>query len=124
MLRYDGPVHRTTMRATAEDVEIGGLTIPRGSFVQVLIAGCNRDPSRFPDPDRFDITRKPSQNLAFGYGAHFCLGLHLARLEAQTAITRALKAYPGMRLAGSPEDIPWAKTVIRAPARLPMRLNP
>jgi cytochrome P450 len=124
VLRYDGPVHRTTMRATAEDVEIGGLTIPRGSFVQVLIAGCNRDASRFPDPDRFDITRKPSQNLAFGYGAHFCLGLHLARLEAQTAITRALKAYPGMRLACSPEDIPWAKTVIRAPARLPMRLNP
>jgi cytochrome P450 len=123
VLRYDGPVHRTTMRATAEDVEIGGLTIPRGSFVQVLIAGCNRDASRFPDPDRFDISRKPSQNLAFGYGAHFCLGLHLARLEAQTAITRALKAYPGMRLACSPEDIPWAKTVIRAPARLPMWLN-
>jgi cytochrome P450 len=122
VLRYDGPVHRTTMRATAEDVEIGGLTVPRGSFVQVLIAGCNRDPSRFPDPDRFDITRKPSQNLAFGYGAHFCLGLHLARLEAQTAITRVLKTYPGMRLACSPEDIPWAKTVIRAPARLPMRL--
>jgi cytochrome P450 len=124
VLRYDGPVHRTTMRATAEDVEIGGLTIPRGSFVQVLIAGCNRDASRFPDPDRFDITRKPSQNLAFGYGAHFCLGLHLARLEAQTAITGVLKAYPGMRLACSPEDIPWAKTVIRAPARLPVRLNP
>jgi len=50
--------------------------------------------------------------------------LHLARLEAQTAITCVLKAYPAMRLAGSPEDIPWAKTVIRAPARLPMRLNP
>jgi cytochrome P450 len=123
VLRYDGPVHRTTMRATADDVEIGGLTIPRGSFVQVLIAGCNRDPSRFPDPDRFDITRKPSQNLAFGYGAHFCLGLHLARLEAQTAITRALKAYPEMRLACSPQDVPWAKTVIRAPAQLPMRLS-
>ncbi|MCK1351369.1 cytochrome P450 [Bradyrhizobium sp. CW7] len=123
VLRYDGPVHRTTMRATAEDVEIGGLTIPRGSFVQVLVAGCNRDAVRFPDPDRFDISRKPSQNLAFGYGAHFCLGLHLARLEAQTAITRALKAHPGMRLACSPEDIPWAKTVIRAPARLPVRFG-
>jgi len=123
VLRYDGPVHRTTMRATAEDVEIGGLTIPRGSFVQVLIAGCNRDASRFPDPDRFDITRKPSQNLAFGYGAHFCLGLHLARLEAQTAISRALKAARGMRLVCLPEDIPWAKTVIRAPARLPVRFG-
>jgi cytochrome P450 len=121
--RYDGPVHRTTMRATAEDVEIGGITIPRGSFVQVLIAACNRDAARFPDPDRFDISRKPSQNLAFGYGPHFCLGLHLARLEAQTAISRVLKTYPGMRLACAPDDIPWAKTVIRAPARLPMRLN-
>ncbi|TYL98847.1 cytochrome P450 [Bradyrhizobium rifense] len=123
VLRYDGPVHRTTMRATAEDVDIGGLTIPRGSFVQVLIAGCNRDAVRFPDPDRFDISRKPSQNLAFGYGAHFCLGLHLARLEAQTGITRALKAHPEMRLACSPEDIPWARTVIRAPARLPVRFG-
>jgi cytochrome P450 len=123
VLRYDGPVHRTTMRATAEDVQIGGLTIPRGSFVQVLIAACNRDASRFPDPNRFDIGRKPSQNLAFGYGAHFCLGLHLARLEAQTAIVRALKAFPGMGLVGAPEDIPWARTVIRAPARLQIRLN-
>jgi cytochrome P450 len=123
VLRYDGPVHRTTMRATAEDVEIAGITIPRGSFVQVLIAGCNRDATRFPDPDRFDITRKPSQNLAFGYGAHFCLGLHLARLEAQTAINRVLKAHPGVRLACAPDDIPWAKTVIRAPARLPLQLN-
>lgn len=122
VLRFDGPVHRTTMRATAEDVEIGGVRIPRGSFVQVLIAGCNRDASRFPDPDRFDITRKPSQNLAFGYGAHFCLGLHLARLEAQTAITRALKAFPDMTLACAPQDIPWARTVIRAPAQLPTRL--
>jgi cytochrome P450 len=123
VLRYDGPVHRTTMRATAEDVEIGGITIPRGSFVQVLIAGCNRDATRFADPDRFDITRKPSQNLAFGYGTHFCLGLHLARLEAQIAINSALKGYPGMRLACAPDDIPWAKTVIRAPARLPVRLS-
>jgi cytochrome P450 len=124
VLRYDGPVHRTTMRATSEDVDIGGVTVPRWSFVQVLIAGCNRDASRFPDPDRFEITRKASQNLAFGYGAHFCLGLHLARLEAQTAINRALKAFPGMRLACAPEDIPWANTVIRAPARLPMLLRP
>jgi 6-deoxyerythronolide B hydroxylase len=112
------------MRVTSEDVEIGGVTIPRWSFVQVLIAGCNRDVSRFPDPNRFNITRNTSQNLAFGYGAHFCLGLHLARLEAQIAINRALKAFPAMRLACAPEDIPWAKTVIRAPARLPMLLKP
>jgi cytochrome P450 len=123
VLRYDGPVHRTTMRATAEDVEIAGVVIPQGCFVQVLLAGCNRDESRFPDADRFDITRKPSQNLAFGFGAHFCLGLHLARLEAQTAIDRVLKAFPAMRLACAPEDITWAKTVIRAPAQLPILLG-
>ena len=65
VLRFDGPVHRTTMRATSQDVEIAGVTIPRWSFVQVMIGACHRDASRYTDPDRFDITRKPMPNLSF-----------------------------------------------------------
>lgn len=116
VLRYDGPVHQTTMRATAADVDLGGVAIPRGSFVHVYTMACNRDPDRWPDPDRFDITRKPIGSLAFGYGPHMCLGLHLARLEAQVALSKFLAAYPAYRLAGTGRDIEWAGTIIRAAA--------
>lgn len=116
VLRYDGPVHQTTMRATNADVELGGVRIPRGSFVHVYTMACNRDPERWPDPDRFDITRKPIGSLAFGYGPHMCLGLHLARLEAEVALTKFLHAFPDYRLAGTGRDIEWAGTVIRAAA--------
>jgi len=102
VLRYDGPVHQTTMRATLAEVEIGGVTIPAGHFVRVFLAHCNRDPETYADPDRFDITRKPVPNLAFGHGPHLCLGSHLARLEAQVAIRRFLEAFPEYHLTGGP----------------------
>lgn len=122
-LRYDGPVHQTTMRATLSEVEIGGVTIPAGYFVRVFLAHCNRDPQIFAEPDRFDITRKPVPNLAFGHGPHLCLGSHLARLEAQVAIKRFLDAFPDYRLIGGPEGVAWAGTVIRAAARIPAVLG-
>jgi len=119
VLRFDGPVHQTTMRATLESVEIGGVTIPEGYFVRVFLAHCNRDPGIYEDPDRFDITRKPVPNLAFGHGPHLCLGSHLARLEAQVAIKRFLEAFPTYTLTGGAEAIKWAGTVIRAAAVIP-----
>jgi cytochrome P450 len=122
-LRYDGSVHRTTFRVTIEDVTIGDTTIPSGSFVQVLIAALNRDPARFEDPDRFDITRTIKQHLAFGYGPHFCLGSHLARMEAQTAVGRVVKAFPQIALACAAEDIPWVSTVIRGAQSMPVNLG-
>lgn len=122
-LRYDGSVHRTTFRVTIDDVTIGGTTIPRGSFVQVLIAALNRDPSRFEDPDRFDITRSIKQHVAFGFGPHFCLGSHLARMEAQIAVGSLVKAFPQLTLGCEPDDIPWVSTVIRGAQAMPVRLN-
>ncbi|MFD1557311.1 cytochrome P450 [Paraburkholderia silviterrae] len=122
-LRYDGSVHRTTFRVTIDDVTIGGTTIPRGSFVQVLIAALNRDPARFEDPDRFDITRSIKQHVAFGFGPHFCLGSHLARMETQTAVGRLVKAFPQLTLACEPEDIPWVSTVIRGAQSMPVSLG-
>lgn len=122
-LRYDGSVHRTTFRVTIDDVTIGDTTIPSGSFVQVLIAALNRDPERFEDPDRFDITRTIKHHMAFGHGPHFCLGSHLARMEAQTAVGRLLKAYPQVALACEPEEIPWVSTVIRGAQSMPVTLG-
>lgn len=122
-LRYDGSVHRTTFRVTIEDVTIGDTTIPRGSFVQILIAALNRDPARFENPDRFDITRTIKQHTAFGHGPHFCLGSHLARMEAQTAVARVVKSFPQMALACEPEDIPWVSTVIRGVQSMPVSLS-
>ncbi|MCJ2877401.1 cytochrome P450 [Rhizobium pusense] len=116
VLRFDGPVHQTTMRATVEDVDIGGTVIPSGSFVRVFLAACNRDPQLAEDPNRFDITRKPTQTMAFGFGPHLCVGSHLARLEAQVAIKRLLEAFPDYAVAKGDEAIRWAGTVIRAPA--------
>ena len=84
-LRYEAPV-RLLFREALRDTEIAGTRIPKGSFVSPLIASANRDERRFPDPDRFDITRKPQGHLGFGFGAHFCLGASLARLETRAAL--------------------------------------
>jgi cytochrome P450 len=98
LLRYDSPVQRTA-RVTKEDVELGGKTIPRHSLVVAAIGAANRDPARFPDPDRLDITRRDKDHIAFGYGIHFCLGAPLARIEAQIALGALLARMPRLALA-------------------------
>jgi cytochrome P450 len=86
-------------RYATRDVRFGGAAIGRGEQVTISIAGANRDPETFPDPDRFDVRRKNARrHLAFAAGPHVCIGMHLARLEAQTAINRLLDRLPGLRL--------------------------
>jgi cytochrome P450 len=80
-LRYDGPAGTTTLRFTKEPVVVGGVEIPRGEFVEVLIGGANRDPGVFSRPDQFDVGRKSVGHIAFGHGIHHCVGAPLARLE-------------------------------------------
>lgn len=84
MLRYESPSQHTG-RLAPEDAELGGRTIRKGQAVMAVMAAANRDPERFTDPDRFDITRTDNRHLAFGYAAHFCFGAALARVEAQEA---------------------------------------
>ena len=84
-LRYDGPV-QGIFRQAIQDVELSGTTIPAGSLVFPLFASADRDERKFPDPDRFDITRNTDAHIAFGFGIHFCLGAPLARLEAKVAL--------------------------------------
>jgi len=86
-------------RYATRDVELAGASIRRGDQVTISIAGANRDPEVFPDPDRFDVTRENARlHVAFAHGPHVCIGMHLARLEAHTAVERVLDRLPGLRL--------------------------
>jgi cytochrome P450 len=87
------------------DVEMGGRTIPKGALVLPVVASANRDPAVFADPEVFDIHREANPHIAFGHGAHFCLGAALARLEARVALGQLLAQAPDLVLA---QTQPWA----------------
>jgi cytochrome P450 len=125
MLRFIGPVMQSTLRIAGEDVDIGGVTITAGSVVVAMLTAANRDPHRFDDADRFDVTREENPHLAFGHGIHFCLGAPLARMEAEIAIGSLLGRFPDMELACDRQEIPWRPSaLLRGPAELPVRLHP
>jgi cytochrome P450 len=93
LLRYESP-SPVQARYVTKDVEHHGGTVPAGSALLLITSAANRDDRKFPDPNRFDIHRKIEQHLAFGYGIHFCLGSHLARLEGRIALEEVLKRFP------------------------------
>jgi len=100
MLRYASPVMHFRRTAT-QDTEIGGQQVKEGDKVVFWHISANRDEEVFEDPDRFDITRKPNDHVAFGGGGtHFCLGANLARLEIRIMFTEILRAMPELELAG------------------------
>lgn len=122
-LRYDGPVKMATFRHTTEPVRLGDVEIPADELVLVSLAGANRDGAKFPDPDRFDITRPTGGHLAFGYGIHFCLGAPLARMEGEIAVRKLLARYPNLHLAAEVKNLQWRdSTLMRGLAELPVRL--
>ncbi|HXN62705.1 MAG TPA: cytochrome P450 [Acidimicrobiales bacterium] len=93
LLRYEAP-SPVQARYVTKDVEHQGQTVPAGSVMVIINGSANRDERQFEDPDRFDITRKVGRHLSFGYGIHFCLGAHLARLEARIALEEVLQRFP------------------------------
>ncbi len=99
LLRYTSPVPCGAARTVLEDVEVSGVTIPKGDKVLGMIISANRDESVFEDPDRLDLGRDPNKHLAFAFGKHFCLGNQLARMEGQIAIGALVRRFPDMRLA-------------------------
>lgn len=118
-LRYDGPVQFITRRTT-RDFAMHGQTLPVDSMVVVLLGSANRDERRFTEPDRFDVTRDTRGHVAFGFGAHFCLGASLARLEARGALEALVPELP--RLARvRPEREFLDSYLIRGRARLDLR---
>jgi hypothetical protein len=98
LLRFEGPVAVTTRVPNAESRELLGCEVRLGSEVCLMLAAANRDPEVFPDPDRLDLARADNRHIAFGFGAHFCLGAALARLEGQIALGSAVARFPGMKL--------------------------
>lgn len=93
ILRFEPPGPHIA-RYVTEDVDYHGETVPAGSAMLLMVASANRDERRFDDPDRFDIHRKIGHNITFGYGAHFCLGAALARLEGRIALDEVLNRWP------------------------------
>ncbi len=124
LLRYTSPVNHATFRFTAEPVEVGGTLIPAREPVLVAIASANRDPDRYPAPDRLDISRGAGGNLAFGHGIHYCLGAPLARMEGEIAFGALLTRFPDLTLAVPPESLRWRpSTLIRGLETLPVHLS-
>jgi len=120
-LRYDGPV-QSLFRQTSEDVELDGGTIPAGRMVMLLMSSANRDERQFDEADRFDITRRTSGHLGFGFGVHFCLGASLARLEARVALEALFERCTNLELElPGVEDVEMFESlVVRGPKAMPM----
>lgn len=121
MLRLETPVQRMG-RVTVEPVELGGVSIPPGQRVFLIMGSANRDPEQFTEPDRFDIERDDIRHLSFGLGTHYCLGAALGRLEAKVVISGLLRALPELRLDPShdPADAWLDNLTVRGLARLPV----
>ena len=118
MLRFDSPIQHQT-RSAAVAVEIGGRRIEAGHRVMPFLGAANRDPEKFNEPDRFDISRDPNPHLAFGFGPHYCIGAPLARLEAEIAMAAILQRCTHLELV---DDQPPFRhhTSQRNPTRLPI----
>ena len=108
LLRFDGPIQYTS-RLAPKDVEIGGRKIRGRQAVIAILAAANRDPSRFPDPDRLDLARTDNRHLAFASGPHSCFGAPLARLEADVVFTALLERTPDLALKDAPRN--WIENV-------------
>jgi cytochrome P450 len=101
ILRYANPLHYFRRTAT-EDTEIAGQPIASGEKIAMIYTSANRDEAVFADPDRFDITRSPNPHLSFGIADHFCLGVHLARLEGRIFFDELLDRFPVIEQTGTP----------------------
>jgi cytochrome P450 len=115
LLRFDGPLPVASPRIATEDIEFQGVRIPEGSIVGVAINAANHDPEQFDDPDRLDLTCERGPHMGFGHGVHYCLGVSLARMEAQIGIGALLRRLPGLQL-GLP-----VQELRRLPAASPFR---
>jgi cytochrome P450 len=118
------PAAAVVDRYATRDVELAGASIERGELVRVSLAGANRDPRSFDDPDRFHVGRENAKyNVAFAHGPHVCIGMHLARLEAQTALRRLLERLPSLRLDPEQPSAPRG-LVFRKPPTLNVLWEP
>ncbi len=120
-LRYASPV-QTFFRTTTREVEVGGVRIGEGEKVLLFLAAANRDPRRWPDPERFDITRRAIGHVAFGYGIHACVGAAFARLEGEVLLRALARRAASLAPAGQPRR--RLNNTLSGFASLPLTLRP
>jgi cholest-4-en-3-one 26-monooxygenase len=121
IVRWTSPIVQL-MRVATRDRELRGRHIHSGDWVVVWNASANRDEEAFTNPDRFDITRWPNDHVGFGYGPHFCLGAHLARLQMRLMLTDILERMPDIELTGPVERV--ASNLIGGIKRMPVKFTP
>lgn len=109
LLRFEGPA-KMVGRVARDDLELGGQSIPRRARVLLVLSAANRDPAVFDDPERLDLERHPNPHLALGFGEHFCLGAHLARLEMRIALPSLYRHFPDLRV--KTERPQWRRTLV------------
>jgi cytochrome P450 len=122
-LRWEPPL-TGIVRMTVADTELCGVPVPAGSMIHVNLAAANRDPSRWERPEAFDIHRPARQHMAFAFGAHRCLGMHLARMETRVVLDALLDGLPGLRLDPEARDVHVTGLIFRSPLALPVAFEP
>lgn len=124
-LRYESPLNLSTIRYTTSPIEVGGITIPANEIVFVALLSANRDPARFTDPHRLDVTREGANaHLSFGHGIHHCLGAPLARLEGEILFDKLLERFGRWELGVPVGELTWRYTTqFRGLASLPIVLD-
>lgn len=120
VIRWETPT-QTFFRTTSRDVEVGGVTIPEGSKVLLFLGSANRDPERWNDPDKFDLTRNAAGHVGFGSGIHVCVGQMIARLEAEMLFGALAKRVAAFELAAAP--VPRPNNTLRGFQSLPVRVK-
>lgn len=123
-LRWEAPVQQTAREVMKDGVDVGGVPIAKGQSLNVSMGAANRDETKYSDPDRFDIHRAGPPHLAFGGGAHYCLGAHLGRLETSVALNAMLDRLPDLRLEPGDKDPHVHGSAFRSPTCLPVRFKP
>ena len=119
-LRWETPVLFVARLAT-RPVEVCGTRVPEGALISVVVASANRDERHYENPDAFDLDRRADDHLSFGFGKHFCLGYHLAKLEAGTALHALLDRFPNLRIDPDAPEPRITGLAFRSPPALPVR---
>jgi cytochrome P450 len=124
LIRFDSGVAVGTFRFTKEAITLGEVTIPAGEILALSMNSAHRDSTKFPDPDRLDVSRCPKNHLGFGHGTHYCVGAPLARIQLEVALTKLLTRFPDLELAVDPESLEWEHgALMRGLTQLPVALH-
>jgi cytochrome P450 len=121
VLRFEAPV-QTFFRTTTRDVELAGVPVPAGEKILLLLGAANRDPRRWPDAGTFDICRRATGHVGFGFGIHACVGMAMARLEGEAVLVALARRASAIVLAGRPRRM--LNNTLRGLESLPLRLVP